>query len=368
MQGRLSTLLDFRESYEYRKSYFFFQKEYRFWSPRLRSSSGYNERQESKGFVIMKGNVMDGLEKHLKQWEQISNRLQEQLKPVMEAQRALEKTLPPTIDAERMLKAHLEPFLAQQRKLQNAFEGIKIPNYQVPDLSPFTKQIQQYQKSLKGIITPAFDELQGSFRDLPPKIQEALLLLAQYGWYLDFNMPLPSLWEIKNALSSGEIDEVEEVLVEYFESQLDEIENSFNAQFPHRSHIIASAFKAHRNGDYFLSIPVLLAQTDGICKEVVDQYLFMNKDKKPRTAIYVEQVAADTYKAALLSPLAASTPIGASEHERGEGFNLLNRHMVLHGESLDYGSQVNSLKTISLVNYVSQALETDADSPNKVQP
>lgn len=311
----------------------------------------------------MNGNGMDRLEKHFKQWKQISDRLQGQLRPVMETQKVIERSLRPTLELQKALNTQLEPFLEQQRKLQKALEGIKVPNYQLPDLSPFTKQIQQYQKSLNSIITSAFEEVQRSFRELPTNIQEALLLLAQHGWYLDFNMPLSSLWDIKEAISSGEIDEVEEALVEYFESQLDEIENSFSTQFPHRSHIIASAFKAHQNGEYFLSIPVFLAQTDGICKEVIDQYLFMKKDKKPRTAIYVEQIAADTYKAALLSPLAASTPIGASEHEREQGFNLLNRHMVLHGESLDYGSKVNSLKAISLVNYVSQALEADADYP-----
>jgi len=311
----------------------------------------------------MNRNGMDALKKHIKQWKQISDRLHRQLGPVMEAQKAMEKALRPTLELQKAINSPLKPFLEQQKKLQKAFEGINIPNYRLPDLSPFTKQIQQYQKSLTDIISPAFEELRRSFRELPPKIQETLLLLAQHGWYLDFNMSLPSLWEIKEVISSGEIEEVEEALVEYFESQLEEIEKSFITQFPHRSHIISSAIKAHRNGEYFLSIPVLLAQTDGICKEVVDQYLFMKKDRKPQTAIYVEQVAKDTYKAALLSPLAASTPISASEHERKVGFNLLNRHMVLHGESLDYGSKVNSLKAISLVNYVSQALATDADHP-----
>lgn len=308
---------------------------------------------------------MDDLEKYLKQWKQISDRLHGQLGPVMEAQKAIENALRPTLELQKALKSSIDPFLEEQRKLHKAFESIKLPNYQLPDLSPFTRQIEQYQKSLSSIISPAFEELQRTFRELPPKIQEALLLLAQHGWYLDFNMPLPSLWEIKKAISSGEIDEVEEALVEYFESQLEKIEKAINAQFPHRSHIIGSAIEAHRNGEYYLSIPVLLAQTDGICKEVVDQYLFMKKkkDRKPRTAIYVEQVAADTYRAALLSPLAASTPISASEHERDDGFNLLNRHMVLHGESLDYGSKVNSLKAISLINYVSQALKPDADYP-----
>lgn len=306
---------------------------------------------------------MDALQKHFKQLKQLSDRLDGQLRPVMQAQKAIEIAMRPTLELQQALKSPLEPFLEEQRKLQKAFEGLVSPSYRLPDFSLFTKQVEQYQKSLSGIISPAFEELQRSFRELPPKIQEALLLLAQHGLYLDFNMPLTNLWDIKKAISSGEINEVEEALVEYFESQLEEIEKSLSGQFPHRSHIISSAIKAHRNGEYFLSIPVLLAQTDGICKEVVDQYLFMKKDRKPRTAIYVEQVAADTYKAVLLSPLAATTPISASEHERDEGGNLLNRHMVLHGESLDYGSKVYSLKAISLVNYVSQALGADAAYP-----
>lgn len=311
----------------------------------------------------MKGNWMDAIEKHLKQWKEISYRLHGQLGPVMEAQKAIEKALRPTIELQKALKSPLDSFIEEQRKLQKAFESIKLPNYQLPNLSPFVIQIEQYQKTLSDIISPAFEELQLSFRELPPKIQEALLLLAQHGWSLDLNMSLPNLLEIKEAISSGEIDEVEEALLEYFESQLEEIEKTINAQFPHRSHIISSAIKAHRNGEYYLSIPVLLAQTDGVCKEVIGQYLFIKKDRKPQTAIYVEQVAADIYKAALLSPLAASTPISASEKERDEGFNLLNRHMVLHGESLDYGSRLNSLKAISLINYVSQALKADADYP-----
>jgi hypothetical protein len=62
--------------------------------------------------------------------------------------------------------------------------------------------------------------------------------------------------------------------------------------------------------------------------------------------------------AAILSPLAETLPINASENERPRNFNGLNRHMVLHGESLDYGSKVNSLKAISLVNYVSCLTDT----------
>ena len=58
----------------------------------------------------------------------------------------------------------------------------------------------------------------------------------------------------------------------------------------------------------------------------------------------------------MLSPLAESLSISMSKHERPEGFDGLNRHMVLHGESLDYDTRENSLKAISLIGYVGRVL------------
>ena len=305
----------------------------------------------------MHNNGKDKLEKYLKQLNQLSDRLKSQFSPTIEAQKVIEKAF----------YSPLEPLLKEQNKLQEMLGKIKPPRYelncQLPGLALCTKEIYQYQQALRSIINPAFEEFQRSFKELPPKIQEALLLLAKHGWYLDLNIPLESLLELKQAIIHGETAEAEDALIKYFDDQLTVIEENIINCFPHRAHIISLAFKAHKKEDYYLSIPVILAQTDGICKDIAGQYLFICKDKKPKTAIYVEQIAADTFKAALLSPLTNKTPIGASEHERKEGFNLLNRHMVLHGESLDYGSKVNSLRALSLINYVSQALKDDVEYP-----
>ena len=84
----------------------------------------------------------------------------------------------------------------------------------------------------------------------------------------------------------------------------------------------------------------------------MDEYLFIRSHKKPSTAKYVEQWVADSFQAALLSPLAQTLPISASELERVEGADALNRHTVMHGEDLNYGSKKNGLKAISLLNYV----------------
>jgi len=106
----------------------------------------------------------------------------------------------------------------------------------------------------------------------------------------------------------------------------------------------------------------LLAQVDGICKVVTNENLFRSKGKNrnPRVSAYIEQITADSYTEAILSPLASKTPISASERDRGDNFHHLNRHLVLHGESTDYGTKVNSIKAISLINYVVKVLCDDS--------
>jgi hypothetical protein len=64
----------------------------------------------------------------------------------------------------------------------------------------------------------------------------------------------------------------------------------------------------------------------------------------------------DAFAAALMSPLCDILPIAAPQHERSADEDLLNRHAVLHGASLNYGNKADSLRAISLVNYVAQVL------------
>ncbi len=310
-----------------------------------------------------KATVIDAVCAHLKQWQEVAERIREQFTPILKQQEEFQKSVQPIIEAQKTLQKRLEPILAEQERWKKLVETIQIPKYTLPDISQLAQPVLEFQKSIQSLISPAFEQLQESFQELPPRTQEAVLLLGAHGWYLDLEMALPDLWELKKALSEGKGEEAEEALSEYFASRLDEIESLIIERFPNRQKMIRAAFNAHRREEYELSIPVLLAQTDGICKEVVKQYFFMKQNKRPRTAIYVEQIASDTYRAALLSPLARTLPIGASEHERPEDFTELNRHMVLHGESLDYGTKINSLKAISLINYVTHVLTIDNQNP-----
>lgn len=311
------------------------------------------------------------------------NRLQESLGPIIKAQlhiheaahdlmskndlarnfTKMAESMRPFIEAQKRLQESLGPIIETQLHIHEAAHGFMSKNDLARNLATISSTVIEFQSKLKHLTNPAFVEFQKSFRELPKRTRSALITLGKHGWFLDLEMPLTGLWEIQKALDEGDVDEVEKELVEYFTDRLKSIEESIIDKFPHRTKLIRAAFRSHARGEYELSIPVILSQTDGICHEVIDQYFFLKKNKKPKTALYVEKIVEDTYRAALLEPLAQSLPIGASQQERHDGFSELNRHMVLHGESLDYGTEINSLKAISLVNYVCHVLKPDEDEP-----
>lgn len=313
------------------------------------------------GYKREKKAAMADLEDHIKRLGEAANQVRKQLTSVntdvfehlLGTQKNLEKALTPIRDAHaRVLEA------AQSMSIPHIdLAAFALPQFEFP--VSYLRAAEELGKSLQQVFAPALDQIQKSMRDLPPRTQEALLLLGSHGWYPDFEWSMPELWHLKDALSEGKVEEGEKALIEHFEARLDAIEKSLTEKFPHRAHLIQAAFGAHRRQEYALAIPVLLAQIDGICKDLTDKYFFIREKTKtkPEVAIYVEQFVADAFMTAFLSPLSKTLPINASQGERPQGTDLLNRHAVLHGESLNYGTQANSLKAISLINYMADVLE-----------
>ena len=269
------------------------------------------------------------------EWQEMVRQVAEQAAPVLRTAEAIQRSMEPIFEAQRTLHKVLA---AEQRRWAVELEEL--------------------------LRSPALEQLQRGLTTLPGRTRRALLVLGDNGWFLHFAMSLPALWDLERELSGGNVKEAESQLIEHFRGRLDEIEESVVEKFPQRAPIIRAALNAHRRQEYALSIPVLLAQADGMCKQQVNQHLFMNRNKRPMTAIYVEQVAADTFEAALLTPLAQTLPISTSSHERSKDDGALNRHAVLHGESLDYGSETNGLKAVSLINYVAHVLGDLQNSPS----
>jgi len=116
--------------------------------------------------------------------------------------------------------------------------------------------------------------------------------------------------------------------------------------------VLECAFQAHHRTEYELSIPVFLAQADGVCQEVTGYKLYGRKQKKPITAGFAANFVYEFLIEAVLEPLRTPLPISASLNDEDYRVGTLNRHEVLHGISVDYGTRTNSLKAMSLLSYV----------------
>lgn len=226
----------------------------------------------------------------------------------------------------------------------------------------FAEMLEKIQPALQEMqrwwieFRPNLVRIVEAAKAMPPAYRQALMELGQRGWYLDGEMGLSTPFEFARAISAGKIEETEVALEDHFTMRLDAIESEIGAAFPSRARILAAAFRAHKDGLYACSIPVFLTQMDGICMEVGNKYFFIRENKRPGIAGHVDQLSDNPLTAAMLAPMTEILPISAGPDARGPGFWQLNRHTVIHGESVDYDTRRNSLRAISPINYVSQML------------
>ncbi len=186
--------------------------------------------------------------------------------------------------------------------------------------------------------------------------QESLAELAERGWYLDPDMSANAIGQFADAIREDP-EEVDAIVSDFFRERADAIRQELTKSYPERSHLWRDAFDAHCESKYNLSIPLFLAQADGIFeKQFPQKSLFISGQRESAIEEY-RPYSSDIFFDVLLYPFSISTPSWESRKERSESFEGLNRHQVLHGESIAYGTEQNSLKAISLLSNLRWVLE-----------
>ena len=184
-------------------------------------------------------------------------------------------------------------------------------------------------------------------------------MMAEIGWYIDPEMPWTAPTKCADALSEGNKNEVVEALIEYYQKRVESIELKLKSSYKQREQVLHDAFNAHREGKYNLSIPVFLAQADGMWWDKYETNLSIKIDRNnefPRIKSHIKEELYSTI-GLLLKPI----PLFKSKSGRDGTFDELNRHQVLHGEVTDYGTEQNSLKMISFLSYLCWVLDYPDD-------
>ena len=225
----------------------------------------------------------------------------------------------------------------------------------VPILEHVLRQEEAARALAAAIIKPA---LKGEAA--APSVMPYLL---DRGWYVTYQFPIALFTDLEALMQAGSHDEVDRLMCDLARERLAEVEKALRARFPNREPFFVDAFQAHGDGKYTLSIPAFLAQADGVGCEVLGVPRQFFKAKKRVRAIDQKLAAVAPYvltgiKEAMLSPLREESSLAAATEERDTRtasepwFGPLNRHGVQHGLDLDYQTEGNSLRCITLLDYL----------------
>ena len=227
-----------------------------------------------------------------------------------------------------------------------------------PALDQVLKPMRQLGAEIQRSLEEPLREIREWLRELPEATRLTVGRLAEIGWYIDPTMPMITTNALAQALSADDVDAADSYFEEFFDQRVNEVEEELVEAYEHRRIVLQDAFEAHRSGKYNLSVPVFLAQADGMWWDRFGKNLFA---KRARTQA-AEDVRVDVrseFSKILFDVFDTSIPIWKSESERSPSSDALNRHQVLHGESTTYGTERNSLRCISFLSFLHWVLQAE---------
>lgn len=233
-------------------------------------------------------------------------------------------------------------FQQQLREILDPFHGAR----------DWLKAYQEEQREQLQHWRSLLDDFSLRMAEMPARLRAQLAVLMERGWCLDPEMPHSWGVDLVNTIQEGEEEEAQQWLVDYFRQRLEEIEEKLVERHPQRAAIIAEAFAAHREERFALSIPVMLTQAEGVVHDKHQRQLFSKKNNTNLKEVLVSLPDDDT-RAIFMSAFVADIPLTRSTKDLPANFDGLNRHAVLHGLDPKYGTEVNGLRALSILNLAS---------------
>lgn len=264
--------------------------------------------------------------------------------------------------------------LRNQRIAEGLAEAIRLHAPHIREsLAVFGKWVSNFHAQLTPAISWVasvdWKYVQERIEAFPEASSQAMKVASREGWFFNWQGAFQDVLEltdsIREATSAADIDTI---LMAYYNDYWDYYAELLAESYPARKAAIHAAINAHRNfapDGYLLSIPVFLAQADGIFSDLTGIPSAMGKAKGQKLLKGSEwlstQIGADEEAIGCLLPvlelheldiLKSQQARDTKAQETGRVFDALNRHQVMHGEVSDYGSEVNSVKAFSFLLFV----------------
>lgn len=183
------------------------------------------------------------------------------------------------------------------------------------------------------------------------------VLLSDEGWYLDYDLAVKTLQELYIHCLIKDSKVLDDYMIAFYRKKIKGIIEFFKINHPSRFPILEKAFYAHEKGDFELSIPVFLAQIEGLFYDITDKEIFSKgrgrkKDNTAKEWMDSKDSTHIDFRLSILEPLKQNENIAANFKESKDFPNALNRNRILHGRDLNYSNETNSFKAISLLLFI----------------
>ncbi len=265
--------------------------------------------------------------------------------------------------------------------VRNKMSEYDYINYWLDTIKKITESMKLPRRAIQNInkklpnFSNNFSEI---LKKLPKELHEIQIYLIDKGWYLSGDISINISRKIINLIENKKDNEIEIFMQNFTKSKTTIVERKLIKYWPKRARIIRESFCAHQKELYSLSIPVFLIQADGICYDILGVLLY-SKDKKgiPKTNEKLNEEIdkakvgdtklkfdplLDIFLNFLRFPTSINKTVVFNEYENKQknnsAFGLFNRHLILHGKDTSYPTQANSLRAISILDYLIFLKET----------
>ena len=194
------------------------------------------------------------------------------------------------------------------------------------------------------------------------------LALLERGWYLSPDVSFGAVVQLVTTQRSLHPDGLDRAMAQITRTRVPAIVETATRGWPHRAALMTEALDAHAGGRYGSSVLLLLSQADGMSREMFGEGLFATEyvsgERRPRVAKAMDrkldeirarlgEAMLQEYFGYFLQHLSA-LQLGQVElpAPRSGMLGPLNRHAIMHGDDLEFATELNSLRALSLLDYL----------------
>lgn len=230
-------------------------------------------------------------------------------------------------------------------------------------LKETTDKFNSTFQKINDVFSKAFAAFQSSALKFEEKFEE-IKFVANHDWLISFNLFTDStLQEMFEIINKKDKKNFEEFVMSVFPRSQKNIFAEMRKRLTHRKAILTEIEQSYNHKFYFSVVTLCYTQVDGICNEKLNYGFFDTNSKTHDLKIKALEVSRG-----LLSKIAGQLQEPRNEisryvkeeiRDRTFQPDSFNRHLVLHGHSIHYGTRKNAIRAILLMDFVCALVTED---------